>query len=77
MNEQQMLAAQVRQWQAEGRWLDHGRWVRGNRGSTEYHPTPEEIAAKCALLRSLRGWRGASKRAPRGGKYAVATTAGI
>lgn len=57
MNEQQMLVAQVRQWQAEGRWVDCGRWVRGNWASIEYHPAPEAIAAKCALFRSLRGWR--------------------
>lgn len=77
MNEQEMLDDQVRQWEAEGRWVDRGRWVRGNWGSIEYHPTRQEIAAKCALFRSIAGWHGAYKRAPRGGEFAVATTAGI
>ncbi len=77
MNEQQMLDAQVRQWEAKGQWVDHGHWVRNNGGSEHYHPTHQEIAAKCELFRSIRGWRGANKRAPRGGKYAVTTTTGI
>jgi len=77
MNEQQMLNCQVRQWKTEGRWVDCGRWVPGNWGSTEYHPTRQEIDAKCELFRSIRGWRGASKRAPRGGEFAIATLAGI
>jgi hypothetical protein len=77
MSEQEMLDAQVRQWEAEGQWVDHGRWVRGNWSSTEYHPTQQEIAAKCELFRSVRGWRGANKRAPRGGEFAIATTAGV
>ena len=77
MSEQEMLDGLVQQWQAEGRWVDRGRWVPGNWGSTEYHPTADEIAAKCALFRSIRGWRGAKKRSPRGGEHAVATTAGV
>ena len=77
MNEQKMLDDQVQRWKAEGRWVDRGRWVPGNWGSMEYHPTRREIAAKCALFRSIRGWRGAGIRTPRGGEYAVATTAGI
>ena len=77
MNEQQMLNCQVRQWKTEGRWVDSGRWVPGNWSSTEYHPTRQEIDAKCELFRSIRGWRGASKRAPRGGEFAIATTAGV
>ena len=77
MNEQEMLDCQVQQWEAEGQWLDYGRWVHGNWGSTEYHPTQQEIAAKCELFRSICGWRGAAKRAPRGGEFAIATTGGI
>ena len=77
MDEQQMLDAQVRQWEAEGQWVDHGRWIQGKGGYDEYYPTDQEIAAKCELFRSIRGWRGANKRAPRSGKYAVASTAGI
>ena len=77
MNEQKMLAAQVRRWEAEGRWVDEGQWVRARHGAVEYHPTPAEIAAKCALFRSIAGWHGAFKRAPRGGEFAVKTTAGL
>jgi len=72
MNEQQMLERQVRQWGAEGRWVRlawHSEWV--------YLPTRWEIAAKCKLFRSLPRWRGAHKRAPRGGEFGVPTTAGI
>ena len=36
-----------------------------------------EFAAKCKLFRTINGWRDAAKRAPRGGEFAVATTAGI
>lgn len=77
MNEQKMLADLVRQWESEGRWTDRGRWTRAKNGTLEYLPTKREIAAKCKLLRAITGWRGASKRAPRGGEFAVATTAGI
>jgi len=77
MNEQQMLESQVRRWEAEGLWVDRGRWVRARNGTPEYVPTKHEIAAKCRLLRTLEGWRGAHKRAPRGGEFAIETTAGI
>ena len=77
MNEQQTLGHQVRQWQATGRWVDLGRWRLTKHGTLEYRPTKREIAAKCHLFRSIKGWRGASKRAPRGGEFAVPTTAGL
>ena len=78
MDEQKLLEGQVRQWEAEGRWVDRGRWVRLPWHSEwAYLPTRREIVAKCKLFRSLPGWRGAKKRAPRGGKFAVATTAGL
>lgn len=77
MNEQQMLNGQVREWQVEGRWVDRGRWKRAENGTLEYLPTKCEIAAKCKLFRTLRGWRGAHKRAPRGGEFAVETTARV
>ncbi len=76
MNEQKMLAEQIRLWTAEGRWCDRGWWKRAKNGTPEYRPTKREVAAKCRLFRSLSGWRGAAKRAPRGGEFAVATTAG-
>ncbi len=73
-----MLGEQVRRWQAEGRWVDRGQWVRLRwSGYPAYLPTPEEIAEKCELFQSLEGWRGASKRSPRGGEHDVATTAGV
>jgi len=78
MNEQQMLERQVRQWGAEGRWVDRGRWVRlAWHSEWVYLPTRWEIATKCKLFRSLPGWCGAHKRAPRGGEFGVSTTAGI
>lgn len=77
MNEQKMLAGLVRQWEDEGRWVDRGLWTRAKNGMLEYIPTKREIAAKCKLFRAIAGWRGAGKRAPRGGEFSVATTAGI
>ena len=77
MNEQKMLDDQVRRWKAEGLWVDRGRWVRAWNGTMEYLPTRREIEAKCRLFREIDGLRGAHKRAPRDGKHAVATTAGI
>ncbi|HJN11131.1 MAG TPA: hypothetical protein QF564_20755 [Pirellulaceae bacterium] len=77
MDEQKMLAGQVRRWEAEGRWKDRGRWIRASNGTLEYIPTKREIEAKCRLFRNLGGWRGAAKRAPRGGEFSVPTTAGI
>ena len=71
------VAKEVRRWQAEGRWVDHGQWVRGNRCSREYHPTQQEIAAKCSLFRTRPGRHGAHARAPRGGEFAIPTLAGI
>jgi hypothetical protein len=77
MNEQKLLADLVRQWEAEGKWTDPGRWQQAKNGTLEYLPTKREIAAKCKLFRTIAGWRGAAKRAPRGGEIAVPTTAGI
>ena len=77
MNEQKMLEEQVRAWEAAGLWIDDGRWVRGKNGTPIYLPTKKEITRKCRLFRSSPGWQGASKRAPRGGEYGVATTAGL
>ena len=77
MNEQNLLDEQVRQWTAEGRWIDRGCRKRARNGTPAYVPTKREIAAKCRLIRSISGWRGANKRAPRGGEFAVATTAGV
>jgi hypothetical protein len=78
MNEQKTLNDQVRRWEADGRWIDRGRWVR-LRWSRDpaYLPTHDEIAEKCRLFRSLAGWRGAKRRSPRAGEYAVPTTAGV
>ena len=77
MNEQKLLADLVRRWEAEGRWADRGRWKQAKNGALEYMPTKREIAAKCKLFRTIAGWRGAAKRAPRGGEFVVTTTAGI
>lgn len=77
MNEQQILDGQVQQWETEGRWADRGHWKRASNGTLEYVPTKREIAAKCRLFRTITGWRGAAKRAPRGGEFSVATTAGL
>jgi len=77
MDEQKMLAGQVREWQADGRWVDRGRWTRAKNGTLEYLPTKREIASKCKLFRAIGSWRGAKKRSPRDGKFAVTTTAGI
>jgi hypothetical protein len=77
MYEQTELAPLVRQWQAAGKWKDHGRWRRASNGTLEYLPTRREIAAKCRLYRSIAGWHGAYKRAPRGGRFGVATTKGL
>ena len=53
--------------------------VSGSPASSEGadRPATREIAAKCRLFRSINDWRGASKRAPRGGEFAVGTTAGL
>jgi len=77
MNEQKMLDDQVRRWESNGQWIDRGRWTRAKNGTLEYLPTKREIAAKCRLFHTITGWRGAAKRAPRGGEFSVATTAGI
>lgn len=77
MNEKKMLDGLVREWETEGRWVDRGRWCRAKNGTLEYLPTKREIAAKCRLFRTITGWRGAPKRAPRGGEFGVATTAGL
>ncbi len=77
MYEQTELAPQVRRWEADGKWIDLGEWIRARNGVYEYHPTPEEIADKCELLRTIDNWQGAHARAPRGGKYAVMETKGL
>lgn len=77
MYEQTELAPQVRQWEAEGKWTDRGSWKRASNGTLEYHPTPEEIATKCELLRTIDNWQGAHARAPRGGRFAVMETKGL
>jgi hypothetical protein len=71
------VADDVARWTAEGRWGDRGRWVQGNWGSEEYHPTRAEIRMKCALFRTTAHRHGAHARAPRGGEFAIATLAGI
>jgi hypothetical protein len=76
MDMQIELAGIVASWQAEGKWIDRGRWHRAKNGMPEYHPTRREIQAKCKLLRTLGG-RGANKRAPRDGEFAVPTTRGL
>ncbi|MCO6454794.1 MAG: hypothetical protein J5I93_05795 [Pirellulaceae bacterium] len=77
MNEQKMLDGLVREWESKGQWVDRGRWTRAKNGALKYLPTKREIAAKCKMFRAIGGWRGAAKRAPRGGEFSVATTAGI
>jgi len=77
MDEKDLVVEHVRRWQAEGRWVDRGRWVPAANGTLEYHPTRREIAAKCRLLRTRPGRQGAHARAPRGGGFAVETTAGV
>ncbi len=77
MYEQTELAPQVRRWESEGKWIDRGTWERAINGQLEYHPTAEEIADKCELLRTIDNWQGAHARAPRGGKYAVMETKGL
>ena len=71
------IAANVARWKVEGCWVDCGRWVPGNWGSKEYHPTPDEIRAKCKLFRTTPRRQGAHARAPRGGEFAIVTLAGI
>ena len=70
------VAIDVVGWQMEGRWIDRGRWIRV-KGRPEYWPTQSEIAAKCSLFRTRDGRHGAHVRSPRGGEFAIATTAGI
>ena len=77
MYEQTELEPLVRQWEAEGKWIDCGNWRRARNGALEYEPTQAEIEAKCELLRQIEDWHGANKRAPRGGKYAVMSTRGL
>jgi hypothetical protein len=71
------IADNVAQWRADGLWIDRGRWVPGNWGSKEYHPTRAEIRAKCKLFRTAPNRHGAHARAPRGGEFAIPSLAGI
>jgi hypothetical protein len=59
-----------------GEWEDQGRWVY-IKGRPEYWPARREIAAKCEVLRKRTGRHGAHIRTPRGGDFAIASTAGI
>ena len=77
MNEQSELEPLVRQWEAEGKWIDCGSWGPAPNGQLEYNPTPGEIEAKCELLCQIENWQGAYKRSPCGGKYAVMSTRGL
>ena len=77
MDEQAMLGEQVREWALEGQWIDRGRWKRFRNGTLEYLPTKREIAAKCRLFRTIPGWKGAGKRVPRDGEFAIPSTAGL
>lgn len=78
MDEHLMLGALVREWEAEGLWVDRGRWTRPRASRyPAYLPTRKEIVEKCRLIRTIAGWHGANKRAPRGGEFGVPTTAGI
>jgi hypothetical protein len=78
MNRNEIVVAEhVQELQQQGRWIDHGRWTRAKNGTPEYHPTPQEIATKCRLLRTRAERHGAHARSPRGGKYAVMTLAEI
>lgn len=63
------LAELVRTLEAEGRWIDRGRWVQlpWSSGPADL-PTRREIAEKCRLLRSREERHGAHARAPRGGR---------
>lgn len=36
MDEQKMLAGQIRQWEVEGRWIDRGGWTRAQNGTLEW-----------------------------------------
>lgn len=77
MYEQTELEPLVCQWKSEGKWIDRGCWLPARNGQLEYNPTPEEIEAKCELLRQIENWPGANKRAPRDGKHAVMSTRGL
>jgi hypothetical protein len=74
---QEEVAANVARWQADGLWIDRGRWIQAGRDSKEYHPTHEEILAKCKLFRTTPHRHGAHARAPRGGEFAIAALVGI
>ena len=77
MYEQRELEPLVRQWEAEGKWVDRGSWRPARKGRLEYNPTPAEIEAKCDLIRQIEDCHGANKRAPRGRKYVIMTTRGL
>lgn len=72
-----VLRRQISEWERNGEWRDHGAWRRSRNGVLEYFPSRSEIRAKAALLRSRENRNGAHARAPRGGRFAVATTAGV
>jgi hypothetical protein len=71
------VARDVREWEMSGLWVDGGRWLPARNGTLEYFPSKREIRAKCRLLRKRAPRHGAHKRAPRGGEFAVGTTAGV
>lgn len=78
MDEQKLLEEQVEKWMADGRWVDRGQWTQPRASRyPAYRPTRKEIVEKCRLFRTIAGWHGANKRAPRGGEFGVATTGGI
>lgn len=62
MDQQKELQAVVDGWKDAGLWQDAGMWKRARNGAKEYHPTPEEIAAKCELFRSMEERRGVTTK---------------
>jgi hypothetical protein len=62
MDQQKELQAVVDEWKKAGLWQDEGMWKRARNGALEYHPTPEEIAAKCELFRRIEDRRGVTTK---------------
>lgn len=77
MDERVGVQMAVADFTAAGLWVDCGRWFRAKNGTMFYRPTKREIAAKASLLRSRAHRQGAHKLRPRGGEFAVMTTAGF